>query len=54
MEVMQGRENGAAPSGVGCLRRAVGVGLGLILGALAGIVVGLAAGVGIAMLLGVL
>ena len=38
----------------GCLPRAVSVGLGLALGALAGILVGLVAGVGSALILGVL
>jgi hypothetical protein len=46
--------DGAAPRRAGRLRKIVGVGLGLALGALAGIVVGLAAGVGIAMILGIL
>lgn len=47
-------ENCTAPQDAGCLRSVVGVGLGLILGVLAGIVVGSVAGVGIALLLGVL
>ena len=51
---MQDVENGAAPKSAGCLKSAVGVGLGLALGVLAGIVVGAVVGVGIAMILGVL
>ncbi len=43
-----------ATKNAGCLKPFVGVGCGLILGALAGIPVGLAAGVVIAMILGVL
>jgi hypothetical protein len=52
--VMNDVEDGKAPESAGCLKPAVGVGLGLALGLLAGIVVGLVAGVGIAMILGVL
>jgi hypothetical protein len=52
--VMNDVEAGTAPESAGCLRSAVGVGLGLALGVLAGIVVGLVAGLGIAMILGIL
>jgi hypothetical protein len=38
----------------GCLKSATSVGLGLVLGALAGIAAGLVAGVGIALLLGII
>jgi hypothetical protein len=51
---MNDGENAIAPGRTGCLRSAVGVGLGLALGALVGIGVGLVVGVGIAMILGVL
>jgi hypothetical protein len=51
---MGATERSTAAGRTGCLRSAVGVGLGLVLGALAGIVVGLVAGVAIAMVLGVL
>jgi hypothetical protein len=55
MESMtNGRENRTTPQRAGCLKSAVGVGLGLALGALAGIVVGLLLGVGIAMIWGIL
>jgi hypothetical protein len=47
-------KTGTEAKNTGCLKSFVGVGLGLILGALAGIPVGLAAGVVIAMILGVL
>ena len=52
--VMKEVEDSTAPKSAGCLKSAVGVGLGLALGALAGTFVGLVAGVGIAMILGVL
>ena len=52
--VMKDVEDSTAPKSAGCLKSAVGAGLGLALGVLAGIVVGLVAGVGIAMILGVL
>jgi len=51
---MRDVENSKAPKSAGCVRSVVGVGSGLVLGALAGIAVGLVAGVGIAMILGVL
>jgi hypothetical protein len=54
MEGKLGGEGSTAPKAPGCLKRAVGIGLGLLIGALAGIVVGLVTGVGIAILLGVL
>ena len=52
--MMKDGENATVPKSAGCLRSVVGVGLGLALGALAGIFVGLVAGVGISMILGVL
>jgi hypothetical protein len=52
--MMKDAESSTAPKSAGCLKSAVGVGLGLVLGALAGIVVGLVVGIGIAMALGVL
>ncbi|MFC2015398.1 hypothetical protein ACFLUM_00500 [Chloroflexota bacterium] len=54
MEAMDSGESSTVPKSAGCLKTVAGVGLGLALGALAGIVVGLVAGVGIAMALGVL
>ncbi len=51
---MKDGEKARATRKAGCLKKAVGVGLGLALGALAGIVTGLVAGVGIAMILGIL
>jgi hypothetical protein len=54
MEASKVQQNGTARRGTGCLKSVVGVGLGLALGALAGIVTGFIAGVGIAMALGVL
>ena len=42
------------PTRRGTFHRVVGVGFGLLLGAMTGVVVGLVAGVGIAMILGVL
>jgi hypothetical protein len=52
--MMRDEEKGVMPAKPGRLRKVVGIGLGLALGALAGIVLGLVAGVGIATILGVL
>jgi|GEM_PF-3307218 len=51
---MKDQKEGNVPRKAGRLQKLVSVGLGLALGALAGIIVGLVTGVGIATILGIL
>ena len=51
---METTRHSTTASTAGCLKTAVGVGAGLVLGALAGLVLGLLVGVGLAMILGVI
>ena len=51
---MKDEDNNTPSKRAGCLKSAVSVGSGLVLGALVGFVVGLVLGIGIAMTLGIL